>query len=338
MRLNVAVPEARVTKPVLDAALESVTRLNESLLKDGSVPTAERAIKNGAIWKPEPYEDEHFDHAGIVVKRGWGDCDDWAPYHAASLRHTGKDPGAVAVVRRSGPRRWHAIVNRSNGTVDDPSIWAGMGQEHSVHGASLPLMWDRPSGVDGIYTLQPGIAMRPLQGKWQARVDIPWHTHEGPGGGPIVPTDYAMASLANHVHANQALIRAIEGACRVGIAAGIAHPDHIQRLNAIADYCDGADHSWVSACYGPEHADAAREVCGSIFTKVYKVAKKVAKTAAPIAMRALRFVPGASQALSAYDLAKEARGVITAVHRTLQLHGVPPGDVARLVRAGFPVI
>ena len=48
---------------------------------------------------------KRFDHAATVHRRGWGDCDDLAPYHAASLRHTGEDPGATAVVYRSGPNR-----------------------------------------------------------------------------------------------------------------------------------------------------------------------------------------------------------------------------------------
>ena len=39
MRINVAVPESHVEAPVLDAALESVTRLNQAMLAKGEIPT-----------------------------------------------------------------------------------------------------------------------------------------------------------------------------------------------------------------------------------------------------------------------------------------------------------
>src|SRR5262245_53396081 len=120
MRVNVAIPEAHVTQPVLDAALEAVTRLNEQLIQSGH-PTFKQALPTGIKWKPEPPGSEHFDHAGIVAHRGWGDCDDLAPWHAASLRVTGEDKGANAIVVPSGPNRWHAVVRRSNGAIDDPS-------------------------------------------------------------------------------------------------------------------------------------------------------------------------------------------------------------------------
>ena len=125
MRIQVAVPEDHVKKPVLDAALEAVTRLNESMLRSGDTPTDLQLIRQGARWKPEPPGQEHFDHGGRIAARGDGDCDDWAPLRAARLRVTGEDPGAIAEVRKTGPKRWHATVTRSDGSEDDPSIDAG---------------------------------------------------------------------------------------------------------------------------------------------------------------------------------------------------------------------
>ena len=280
MRLNVAVPEAQVKKPVLDAALEAVTRLNEGLLKDGAVPTAEQAIRDGVRWKPEPFDSEHFDHAAIVTRRGWGDCDDLAPYHAASLRHTGEDPEAKAIVRRSGPHRWHAIVQRANGEIDDPSRWAGMGKrdDASVRGASLALMYPRPSSnrVAGPSQLMPALALRPDQGKWGARIDIPWFERQH---GNWHPTDYAMASLARHMNPMASLVNAIEGACKIGLAAGFAHPHNIDRLNCLADACQGVEYDELASVYGEEHARAATELVGSLWGKIKKVAKKAGKIA-----------------------------------------------------------
>src|SRR5258706_3949910 len=176
MRINVAVPEAHVTAPVLDAALESVTRLNESLIQRGEVPTFTQGLHHGVKWKPEPPGQEHFDHAGVVMKRKWGDCDDLAPWQAATLRHSGEDPGAFAVAQRSGPKRWHAVVQRSDGSIDDPSKRAGMGMAVSgIIGAALPLMYGPSSVVGGAYIVRPQIPMRPVPGPGQARPDLPWY-------------------------------------------------------------------------------------------------------------------------------------------------------------------
>lgn len=313
MRLNVAVPEAQVSKPVLDAALEAVTRLNEGLLKDGAVPTAEEAIKDGVRWKPEPFDSEHFDHAAIVTRRGWGDCDDLAPYHAASLRHTGEDPEAKAIVRRSGPHRWHAIVQRANGEIDDPSRWAGMGKKEdaSVRGASLALMYPRPSSnrVAGDSQLMPALSIRPDQGKWGSRVDVPWFERQH---GNWHPTDYAMASLARHMHPMASLVNALEGACKIGIAAGFAHPHNIDRMCALADACEGVGFEDLASVYGEEHARAATELVGSIFKKLGKVVKNVAKKGLRVAT-----APASLVTKAAASVIKVVPGVGPIAARTL---------------------
>ena len=128
MRIRIAVPEKHVNASILDAALEATTRANEAALKAGDAKPISPFIKAGRVrWKPEPFTDgEHFDLSRQVVERGWGDCDDLAPAYAAELRYTGRDPGARAVVRRSGPNLWHAVTLLSDGTVKDPSRSAGM--------------------------------------------------------------------------------------------------------------------------------------------------------------------------------------------------------------------
>src|SRR5207253_8493824 len=50
MRLNVAIPEAHVEAPVLNAALEATTRLDESMLAQKQIPTFDRALKMGIKW------------------------------------------------------------------------------------------------------------------------------------------------------------------------------------------------------------------------------------------------------------------------------------------------
>jgi hypothetical protein len=130
MRIRVAVPEEHVSPHVIDAALEAVTRLDESLIRSGDSPTSHELVAKGARWRPEPMGDEHFDHGGIIASRGHGDCDDWAPLHAATLRASGEDPGATARIIPSGPSTYHAVVQRSDGHIeagsDDISVRAGM--------------------------------------------------------------------------------------------------------------------------------------------------------------------------------------------------------------------
>lgn len=294
MRINVAIPEAHVDAPPLDAALEAVTRLNETLLEKGQVPTAREGIKDGVRWKPEPPGDEHFDHAQTVHARGWGDCDDLAPWHAASLRHTGEDPGAHAIVKKSGPKRWHAVVRRSDGSIDDPSREAGMGAPRGVSGAWLPLM-SQPASVVGAYAVRPQIAVRPVRGKFQARADMPWQWRERLDE-PASPTDYAITTLHTAPVASTALVGALDGACQLAIAGGYADEEHITRLACLADACEGADYDSLAEVYGEEHANAAEAIVGSFFGSLVKAVtapvRAVAKVIPAPLRSAVKFIPG----------------------------------------------
>lgn len=305
MRINVAVPEAHVDAPVLDAALESVTRLNESMLQRNQVPTFERGLRTHNIrWQPEPPGAEHFDHAGTVLHRRWGDCDDLAPWHAASLRHTGEDPHATAVVKRSGPNRWHAVVRRGDGAIDDPSKRAGMGQPQGVHGATLPTML-ASSVVGGAYIVRPQIALRPVRGAWQARADLPWHWREHLED-PPTPTEVSMTSLHTAPVALTALTGAIDGICHLGQVAGFASDDHINRLCAIADRCNGMQLDELAELYGEDNAEAAAQVVGSFFGKLAHGISNAAKGAMHMASPFAQFIPGVGPLVSkGLDMAQQ---------------------------------
>lgn len=303
MRVNVAIPEAHVSEGVLNAALESVTRLNESMLREDSIPSFERALKQGIKWQPEPPGDEHFDHGGTVYKRRWGDCDDLAPYHAASLRHSGEDPNASAIVTRTGPKMWHAVVKRGDGSIDDPSKRAGMGQPHEYAGAFLPKMTDTPrnAAVSGSYIIRPQLALRPFRDGYQARTDIPWHYREDPDAKPS-PADYAMVALHASPVAATALTGALDGAIQLAKCGGFADPDHLERLCCLADAVDGTPFEQLEYDYGTELARNASQVVGSFFGHIKSLASKglhaglsLAKAAAPMAAS---FVPGGSAALN----------------------------------------
>jgi hypothetical protein len=189
MRIRIAVPEEHVDPTVIDAALEAVTRLDESMIRQGQSATSHELIARGAEWRPEPPGDEHFDHGGTIESRGWGDCDDWAPLHAGSLRASGEDPGAIARVISSGPNTYHAIVERSDGSLEDPSAMAGMQGSTVVGGAGMAV-WACDPHDGRIYTgsLAPTVgplavhcggafairgAMLPDGPYYEARADMP---------------------------------------------------------------------------------------------------------------------------------------------------------------------
>jgi hypothetical protein len=130
------------------------------------LPDIEHAIRDGLVkWKPEPFTDgEHFDLAPVVLGRGWGDCDDLAPWLAAQLRMEGEVARAIAV--KSGSQRYHAVVEREDGQILDPSRWAGMGSHgggKGVHGQNY-----NPLVAPGWNAL----ALVPHGGGWGARADL----------------------------------------------------------------------------------------------------------------------------------------------------------------------
>jgi hypothetical protein len=166
VRLVVGIPEQHVSRRVLQPVLEGLTRLNEEMIRAGEVPTFDEALKKGMVkWKPEPPGEERFDHAGTVLERGHGDCDDLAPWAAASDRATGRDPNARADMYKSGEHRWHAIVKQADESLRDPSQEAGM-KKHSgiisgIYPAAVPLM-ARPAEVSG-GARRPTVALRPVR-------------------------------------------------------------------------------------------------------------------------------------------------------------------------------
>lgn len=329
MRINVAVPEAHVTAPVLDAALEATTRLNEQMIERGDVPLFDQ-VRDRIRWKPEPPGDEHFDHAGVVLGRRWGDCDDMAPYAAATMRATGEDPGATAIVKRSGPKRWHAVVQRSDGSIRDPSRETGMGQKaNGIMGAGLPSMFAPSSAVvGGAYIMRPQLALRPIADAsgqieaWQSRADLPWHWAAGKS-----PHDVAMAAL----HASPVSSEAIIGSCQGIIDLGEANDvdgEMLDRAAAIRDACEGADWYELAREYGPENATAAGQVVGSFFGKLGRGIGRMVKKINPVAIasKAISFIPGIGPiASTALDMASPAlKGLITHGHH------LPPPKAAPL--------
>ena len=285
MRLNIAVPETQVKKPMLDAALEAVTRLDTDLLRAGNVPDF-RNVVHRLRWRPEPKGAECFDHAEKVVGRGWGDCDDLAPYYAASLRVSGEDPRARAEVIRTGPKRWHAIVRRSDGRIEDPSLAAGMPSPEGIRAAVLPTMAELTNSVSGVDVQLPHLAARPRFDAdgyhigWDARADIPWiHTAS--------EFDTAMAALHSAPVASQAVVGALRHGADIGYVSGLVDEAVLRRAEVMADILSGVPPIELRGVYEDEEIVSGQEQAVGFLDDLANIASKV-----------ISFVPGVGPMVS----------------------------------------
>ena len=128
--------------------LECLTKINQWQFRRGvAVPLED----SGVVYKEEPigrvkgWDSEHWDDCVVVANRGWGDCDDLAPYLAAQIRELyGVHAECVLSYRfisradmlakgfplhltpTDGAFVIHVLVRLPNGNTLDPSKWLGM--------------------------------------------------------------------------------------------------------------------------------------------------------------------------------------------------------------------
>jgi len=286
MRIRVGVPDEHVTPEVVEPVLEAVTRLNEHMIRTGQSPTSDDLLARGAKWRPENMGDEHFDHGGTIAERGWGDCDDWAPLHAATHRARGTDPGASVVMVPSGPSTFHAMVKRSDGSIEsgpaDISVRAGMKPiaQPGIHGDANVWVCDPHDGriyqgalapTVGPLNMHcgPAVAVRGVQGYYQARVDVPIV------GSPLVavrsyarhrpghhrrachgPMPYAISVSHMGPTKHHALLGCLIGAVLAADASDMVHPLDRYRLLALQSAQAGMSPGQVhDALMHQMHAD-----------------------------------------------------------------------------------
>jgi len=70
------------------------------------------------VYRPE-VGTENWRSAKEVYKKGYGDCEDLACYRVAELQEKGVK--AELALKKTGKKRWHAIVQLPDGTIEDPS-------------------------------------------------------------------------------------------------------------------------------------------------------------------------------------------------------------------------
>lgn len=246
MRIRLTLPKEHVDEDTLGRALEASTAVAQKQLQTGTIPPLEDAIEQGLVkWKPEPASQgfEGFDLPKDVLARGWGDCDDLAAWWAAELRESGADPDAMPIVYQSGKNRWHAIVQRGNGDLDDPSQWAGMGKP----GSPLPVTDPMHRDQGGFSTV--GFKRLP-SGAAKARWDVPLY-RSATGHVVGVAIERAGDDFLD------ALSRLSSGALSV-LALWGAPEDVLVRMHAIAHMLTGGseeDFASVSGCGYDECGD-----------------------------------------------------------------------------------
>lgn len=78
---------------------------------------------------------EEFATVPVVLKRGWGDCDDLAPWRCAELRLRHRENAKIRIQWQRqqlpngqlGRKYFHIVVRRADGSIEDPSLKLGMG-------------------------------------------------------------------------------------------------------------------------------------------------------------------------------------------------------------------
>jgi len=106
--------------------LEALVLVNRLFLRSHHVRPL---YQSGVRYQQEPDDGrpEEFAAIPVVLSRGWGDCDDLAPWRVAELQEAGEQASIRITWRRYGKRRlYHVLVRRGDGRIEDPSRLLGM--------------------------------------------------------------------------------------------------------------------------------------------------------------------------------------------------------------------
>lgn len=118
---------SRVLGLAIKALLDAQVQINQLYLRLHNCPPLYRS---GVRYQNEPDDGlEEFACIPIVISRGWGDCDDLAPWRCAELRNAGEKAKIRIQWKRQGSGRklFHIVVRREDGRIEDPSRILGMG-------------------------------------------------------------------------------------------------------------------------------------------------------------------------------------------------------------------
>jgi len=142
------------TKEGLEAALEALANVDSAILRDdASIP---RLYNSGVRYRRERIDTatgkrrDEWENIKQVLAVKCGDCEDLVGWRVAELRVRDNE-AARGVVKRTGPSLWHALVQRADGRIEDPSRHLGMGGGNM--GGNTPMtriqFYVRPDGQGG---------------------------------------------------------------------------------------------------------------------------------------------------------------------------------------------
>jgi hypothetical protein len=113
--------------PMLEALAEGLVLLNVEMMRfaaehDTPIPSL---FGSGIVYRREPEGREWWESAAdmlTVVTDRSGDCEDIAAYRAAELRFLYGEDARVAIVPTHKRGGFHCLVEREDGTCEDPSL------------------------------------------------------------------------------------------------------------------------------------------------------------------------------------------------------------------------
>jgi hypothetical protein len=125
------------TKPSLDHALGVLQGIDEHLLRTRLIggKRIPSLYESGVRYAREPDGREWWQTVADNVIEREGDCEDLAGHRAADLVVYEGEP-ARAVAKRTGEHLYHAVVQRADGRIEDPSASLGM-KSSAMAGAGI---------------------------------------------------------------------------------------------------------------------------------------------------------------------------------------------------------
>lgn len=126
MRLVLALSRTKRPKEAARCVLrilQAIAEYNADIIRAGGVPPL---YESGVRYRQE--DGESFQDCRYVLRAGWADCSNLAAWRAGELIAAGEKARVRAHWRvySDGIRRFHLMVRREDGWIEDPSRKLGM--------------------------------------------------------------------------------------------------------------------------------------------------------------------------------------------------------------------
>lgn len=129
VRLDWAAAEGEMVPPALTIMLDALVAWDSIVIARDRLPDL---YQSGMRYQREDYESVHpedWRDPRAMMRAGGGDCEDLAAWRCADLLRAGERARPVFVERprlKGGGRLFHILVQRADGSLEDPSRILGM--------------------------------------------------------------------------------------------------------------------------------------------------------------------------------------------------------------------